>query len=373
MILNRSIALIFLSLNFVSYSQKENSTQKFVEVETSIINDFNINLNGGLKKGSALLGNIDLILNLNTEKAGMWKGGNFFINSSTNYGKPFSTFIGDIQISDNIEANNNTRLYQFGYSHEYKNFEMLIGQQDFNLHFAIPENGLSFIHSSFGLQPDLSTNITSSTFPLTTLGLIAKLNLKKIIIMAAAFNGSTGDEINNPHSLKWNINKTNGMMNIIEIKYKPKNKHKLISTFKFGLWNHTANTQSLNNKEIKYNNDQGAYIIIDAKLNRKPNKKEINGFLQLGAAPKDCNIIKYYTGLGINFTNLMLKNSELGLAVGTAFLNNVKPETVVEISYNVKILKDFTIQPDFQYIIHPSGLTTINNALVLNLRTKFIF
>jgi len=44
-------------------------------------------------------------------------------------------------------------------------------------------------------------------------------------------------------------------------------------------------------------------------------------------------------------------------------------ETVLELTVR-KELGAFTIQPDFQYIIHPSGATEINNPYCLILRTS---
>jgi len=48
-------------------------------------------------------------------------------------------------------------------------------------------------------------------------------------------------------------------------------------------------------------------------------------------------------------------------------------ETVIEATYKVQLTPWWTIQPDFQYIVTPSGVQGSKNATVLGVRTIVAF
>ena len=106
--------------------------------------DLASNLKGGLDQGSAYLGNIDLMFTFDTEKFGFWKNGRFFVYLLNNHGNSLSDLIGDFQVVNNIEANSNSRLYEFWYEHHLENIKITIGQHNLNSIFAITEAGLIF-------------------------------------------------------------------------------------------------------------------------------------------------------------------------------------------------------------------------------------
>ena len=128
--------------------------------------DLASNINGGIDQGFAYLGNIDLNVTFNTEKLGLWEGGQFYVYLLNNHGNSLSALMGDFQIANNIEAESNSRLYEFWYKHHFKNATITLGQHDLNSVFAISNSAGFFINSSFGIQPDISANVPTSIFPL---------------------------------------------------------------------------------------------------------------------------------------------------------------------------------------------------------------
>jgi porin len=48
-------------------------------------------------------------------------------------------------------------------------------------------------------------------------------------------------------------------------------------------------------------------------------------------------------------------------------------ETVIEATYKAQIAPWWTIQPDLQYIVTPSGVQGSQNAVVVGLRTNVAF
>ena len=107
----------------------------------------------------------------------MWEGGQFFVYLLNNHGNALSPLMGDFQVANNIEADSNSRLYEFWYQHHFKNGSLTLGQHNLNSVFAITETGGFFINSSFGIQPDLSANFPISIFPLAGLGGILSVNI----------------------------------------------------------------------------------------------------------------------------------------------------------------------------------------------------
>lgn len=91
------------------------------------------------------------------------------------------------------------------------------------------------------------------------------------------------------------------------------------------------------------------------------------GFAYTGAIPgRDQDKIIFGTSYG-DFSNDYAKQQEL--ATGQ------KPngEMILELAYSAQINKFTKLQPDIQYIIHPAGLSSISNALVLGIRLNVTF
>jgi len=387
---SKIIALhIILSLSFVSYQLKAQQKESAFEFEAALTSDFASDMFGGINQGSAYLGNIDLTITFDTDKANWWKGGTFFVYGLNNHGKSLSSLVGDLQVSDNIEAEANTRLYQFWYQQQLGNVSIIIGQHDLNSEFAVTEYGTTFLNSSFGIQPDISSNVPVSIFPLASFGSILKWNISpNFTFLAAAYDGDPGDEESNPNSLTWNLNSTEGAMTIYELQYTVSKDSITTGTYKIGVWHHTANTLTYAANPIEYNNNQGIYFIADQKIfsEAKDNNQGLGLFVQLGISPKDCNIIKSYAGVGLVYNGLVPSrdDDQVGIALGQATLNydfqNVdmqlypyKHEDVIEFTYQAIIGPHFYVQPDFQYIINPSGAVSINNALVGSIRVGIGF
>ena len=55
--------------------------------------------------------------------------------------------------------------------------------------------------------------------------------------------------------------------------------------------------------------------------------------------------------------------------------HNARPdyERVIEVTYCIQLTKWLTIQPDFQYIIHPGGSREFDNAVVIGLVSTIAF
>lgn len=99
---------------------KDPLADKGIDVEIVYTGEVVSNLSGGIDEDTSYLANVDLTLQVDTEKAGLWNNGTFFVYGLNNHRSgdlPTETFIGDLQTVSNIEAPNEFRLYELWYEH----------------------------------------------------------------------------------------------------------------------------------------------------------------------------------------------------------------------------------------------------------------
>jgi porin len=127
----------------------------------------------------------------------------------------------------------------------------------------------------------------------------------------------------------------------------------------------------------------------------------LNLFVRAGAVPSDRNLVSAYVDGGAGFKGLLPGRADDTLTFGAAYIkispdgvaldrdtNALTPpyplrnqEVVFEVSYAAQIAPWWTIQPDFQYIVHPGGnvlnpnnlAATIKNAAIVGVRSTIKF
>jgi Carbohydrate-selective porin len=337
------------------------------------------NLSGGIKTGYNYLGFANLNLTFDTEKAGLWIHGEFFINAANTHGKtPSENMFGDLQIASNIEAGNHTYLQELWYRHHLEKVELTVGLQDMNAEFVNTENGGLFLNSSFGIPPTFSLNLHAPIFPLTSLGITAKWQISdRFIWLNGVYDGTPTDFGKNPYNINWQFKKGDGILGVSELQYLSQNKQ-WPGTYKLGIFahNHVIERTFSNLPDSLDTNTWGLYGIIDQQIWQLNNKK-INGFLQIGYSPSEVSANDFYLGAGMNFTGFLCKthDDELGIAIAHAHLAHAnESETAIELTWHKPLLRYFYLQPDIQYIIHPSGKSSgLKDVLAAFLRFGFEF
>jgi porin len=192
----------------------------------------------------------------------------------------------------------------------------------------------------------------------------------------------------------------------------------LPGTVKLGAWLHTGRFadqrfDSLGGllavsgaPPLHHSGNFGLYGIVDQTLWRAPGNGpgEFSAFMRVVAAPAERNLIDIYLDAGMTYKGLFDSrpddNAGLGVAYGrvspraTAFDRDVVNltgqampirdyEAVVELSYQMKLAENWSVQPNLQYIVHPGGhvpdpldprsATAIRDAVVLGMRTMVKF
>ena len=93
-------------------------------------------------------------------------------------------------------------------------------------------------------------------------------------------------------------------------------------------------------------------------------------FAAVTFAPSDRNTLPWFFSAGFVYPGLIPgrdnDTAAFGLAYGkfSKYLSGQHYEMVLEWTYEVAIAPWLTLQPDLQYIIQPSGMSHIANALV---------
>ncbi len=360
------IALAAANATTAQETAKENPFTFGASYTGDVIN----NLSGGIKTGSAYLGMATMALGLDTHKAGLWKGGEFFVFGANTHGDtPSATLIGDLQTASNIEAGNHTYLQEVWYKHKIGRFEITAGLQDLAIEFGNVDYGGLYLNSAFGVKSSISHNVPAPIFPLTNLGLTLKWDVcEKFSWLAAAYDGNPTDFDSNPYNVEWEFKGGDGYLAITELQYRTAIGGKA-GTYKLGGLYH----------RMKEDNDLSHIGSLYANANQtlwESGESSFGAFLQLGYSPSDASVCKYYLGGGVNYTGLFSKKGrdEFGLAFAHEhYRHDIKDETAIEMTWKYTLSDNFFVQPDLQYIINPAGAPDLNNSFSANVRVGLSF
>ncbi len=142
--------------------------------------------------------------------------------------------------------------------------------------------------------------------------------------------------------------------------------------------------------------DYGIYSTINQQLWRSSNggPKKLGGFLRAMWAPQDRNFFGFAAETGLVYHGLIAGRDKDQLGIGFAYASISRQsesatrsansadathrplpdfESVIELSYKASLTHAITLQPDIQYIIHPSGTDSVQNALVIGMRVELVF
>lgn len=319
------------------------------------------NFSGGLKRGTTYLGLANLKATFDTQKAGWWSKGTFFLNfANTHGGKPSEEFVGDFQGISNIEAGDLTFLYELWYQQQLGRVTIRAGLQDLNADFALSEYGVIFANSSFGIHSSIADNIASPIFPLTALGLNVDWEMSDSFHWKSAiFDGTPDDFRKNPYNVHWKLSAEQGYLAVSELEL-----HKSLlagrnGCYKLGAYFH-EHTDSTSHAEDR---NGGVYLVADQQIT-----DEISVFSQIGLSPvKNTNNAYYSLGMTCKGIFPKRKDDEMGVALAYSKIHDtsVGSELVLEMAYQLKINSYMYVKPDLQYVINPAGTDDkLENALV---------
>lgn len=363
--------LIFCVCTESVFAQEKND---IINVEALYVGDFFRNIYGGIQTGQTYLGLMDFGISFNTEDIGLWKNGGFSVLiENTHGGSPSAKYLGDLQVTSNIENGNYTYLYELWYMHHIANLSIKLGIIDLNADAHVSPAGGMFLNSSFGIMPSTSLNMPAPIFPVCAPGVQVSYALSEnLSLIAGIWDGEPGVLESNSYNIEWSLRKEQGFLYLVEPKLNIGS-----GTIKLGLLHHSGEFTNINDTILKTNGNTQLHCIADYTVFDVPegNKGKTDAFIQLGYLPSsEINTYPFYFGTGINISGLLTKAADdiLGIGIAHTMLNKkvnsnnpdlTSGETTIEVCYAIPVGRNIVLQPDIQYIINPSASTDQDNAV----------
>lgn len=371
--MKKLLTLLLLMTAGVSFYARAESPYEWA---TALVLESVTNLEGGVREGSSQLANVDLTLAIDTEAAGWWGSGEWFVYVLGNAGDNPSDDVGDVQGVTNIATDESLKLYEFWYQHSFaeESVKVLFGLHDYNSTFYSLESAGLFTHPSFGIGPE-TAQVGPSIFSTTATAVHLTLSGENNYLLAAIYDGIPGDP-DNPRGTHVKFDSGDGLFGAVEWGWVNESKDK----FALGIWQHTAEVENPVDGEMSDNNT-GVYFIAEKNIN-----DVAAVFVQLGQADDEFNQLEYYGGAGVTFTNFWLDGDGLGVAVAQARngdpyleVNNAfkseigRTETAWELTYFAPVIEHLSLQGSFYYIQNPSMDKTLDDAMAVGARAYIEF
>lgn len=344
-----------------------------------------VSVQGGLDPGGSTLANVDFLLDLDTERAGWWKGGSFHIYVLGDAGSAPSPSAraGDVQTARNIEAPDDIKLYEAYYQQRFgEKVSLAVGLHDANTVFDDVSTAAVFHHSSFGIQPDIS-QAGPSIFPTAGVGVVLVADLApQWLLEAGVYDGVPGDP-GHPRGTHIHLGGDDGYFSIAQVTWRPAGGIAGGGTdWALGGWYDTAPVQDPAGNQFHTN--YGVFSTFERRMWAGSAGSELAVFAQAGYAKPERNSVERYLGAGVVWRGFLGSRPDdtLALAIGQAKASNAlltaEPglppgEIAVELQYSRAFAEGISLEPDFQYIRHPAGEPGTPDARLFALRLVLEF
>jgi len=330
-----------------------------------------------------------------------------------------------------IEALPTTRLYEIWFEQKWADkFALRAGQLAADTEFMTAKYTDVFTNASLGWPAGFTLNMPSGgpSPPLATMGTRLRADVSdNLSLLGAVFDGNAAGpgpddpQLRDRYGLNFRVNDPPLVLGEVQFLWNGKKGDPgLAGKFKIGSWRHFGDftDERLSTTGLSLANpasggmpahltgDFGVYSVFEQKLYRVGNDADrgIGVFLRASYSPPDRNIVDFYADGGIEFVGLSdsRQKDKFGIAAAYArvspwaraldadFQQLAGPawpirsaETLVTAVYQYEVRGGWTLQPNFQYIVHPGGGATnplqpgagrtLGNAAVLGLRTVVKF
>lgn len=385
-----------------------------ITVVFNYTNDVLANVDGGKKRGTIDQGLLEGRLTVDLEKLAGWRGLSVFANAFQihNTGRILRDYVGGINTIAAIEAQPTTRLSELWLEQSFDNGKasVRIGQLAADEEFFFSDLSTMFLQSDWAtiVSEDLPSG--GAAYPLSTPGVRIKYAPdQKTTLLLAVLNGdpagpgTTDPQLRDRYGLNFRVTDPAFVIAELQLRTDPSDAG-LSHTYKFGAWGHfgSYNDQRYVNSSTpvgsstpgipQKQDDAGIYAVIDQQIYRPPGAAKDDGvsvYARVSASPSDRSAIDFYVdggvvvsglvphrhddkfGLGFIYSHYSDLRGELTSTQGMLTGPPVFPqdfEANVELSYLYQVIAGWTLQPDLQYVWHPSGQPDIH-AVVVGIRT----
>jgi len=330
---------------------------------------------GAAKDKHAYMGNLDLNLTVNGDKAFNWQGSTLFVHLLQNHGGRINDHVGAQQGVSNIEVPVASRkVHQLWWQQQFLDDKVSVlgGLYDLNSEFYVTDSSGVFIHPSFGIGTDIAQTGENgpAIFPNSALGLRLRTDLAALFYAQAVILDGVAGNPNRPKGTHIRINGNEGALVVAELGLQRIEDDKVTTKFGVGVWQYSKEVDDqsdvdANGDPVKRTND-GIYALVEQQLFKHKDGRRLMGFARYGTANKDVNAIKDnlvagltyegplasrpddVIGLGVSRISFGQKAQDVALASGTD--PAIKSETAYELTYQAKLTEWLNVQPEVQYV-----------------------
>ena len=363
------------------------------------------NVAGGIKRGAISDGVFNLAADVDLERVtGFWKNATFHTNFLWIYGRSLSEhYVGDFSNTSNISGFNTFRVQEMWLEQSFWNrrVTLRLGLLAADAEFFASNYSSLFINGTFGAFTLVGANLPNPPiYPMAAPAIRLFVQpVSKFYAQVGAYYGNTGAQDENTTGFNFDFNADNGALIFSEVGFllnQSPNDRGLVGTYKIGSFVHTGqfstwNSQAEDALGTGGLNDVGAnygfYGVIDQEI-YKAGGRTVGLFVRGGFAPGNINFVNGYIDCGFNFIGFIPGRFRdvAGIAFAHSFVSKdfsdadqlqgnpaSYGESVLEATYKIAVTPWWSIQPDLQWIINPSGVSGSPNALVLGLRISVAF
>jgi porin len=356
------------------------------------------NPSGGMRKGVITDGLVNLPLDLDLDK--MSSGGvsdlTVHANAEYIYGPGLSqNYVGDFSNTSNIAGYNTLRLQELWAQKWFweKRLSVKIGNMAVDTEFFQSSSASLFINGTFGAFTFIANNVPNApVYPIASPGVrLQFLPTSRFYVMAGVYGQDVNSDptTNNQNGTRFALTSSSGLLVMSEAGYllnQSPNDRGLQGTYRIGSFVHTDDSPRFEDG-TNGGTSYGVYGVLDQQIYSNADRV-ISFFVRSGSAPSNTNFVDYYVDSGFNFTGFVpgRDSDVLGLAVARSHVSSdfsdaevlagnsgSTAETVIEATYKTQLAPWWSLQPDLQYIISPSGVQGSPDAVVVGLRTTVAF
>jgi porin len=284
-----------------------------------------------------------------------------------------------------------------------KKLSLKIGNMAVDNEYFQSTSASLFINGTFGAFTFIANNVANApVYPLAAPGVrLQFLPTDQTYVMAGVYgkDDNSNQATNNQNGIRFALDSTSGTLIMSEagflLNQGPKDKG-LQGSYRIGSWVDTGNhTTSISQAQFasgtgplqSTGTNFGVYGVLDQQIYAQ-DSRIISFFARGGDAPANTNFVDYYIESGFNFTGFIpgRDNDVGGIAMAHSHVSDdysesqilqgnppSTAETVIEATYKVQLAPWWSVQPDVQYIVTPSGVQGSRNATVLGVRTNVSF
>jgi porin len=390
------------------------------------------NMHGGIDTGTEYQHALLLITDLDTEKMGLWKGGRVHVSgvwleSSDLFS---ANHVGDFNKSNLVDFEEEFRLWEAYYEQKLCDNTLTVkaGLMVADMDFILPDfyhslQNITFLNQTF-FFPTLVFNLYDipgfpvgnhalNSSPYGALGAVVQWDpTKDFYIKYGIYDGNPN--IDNGGT-DFTLDDEEGALMFFESCIRWQLGDCKPGDIKFGAFYHTddfydvkdviGSLAGLSAGTKTHDGNYGFYALVEQMLDcwydcedmarkRNPACPGLYSFLRFTGAPADRNLTQFGVDGGIVMKGPFKKRQYDTLGIGGSYLqisddirdaqkavNRLAPgafvagdyEAAIEVNYKLQLAAWWTVQPSFQYAIHPGGSSEIDNAWVFILQSTLRF